>query len=148
MDKVRIPVTVEEGIFSDECKVAVRTSDGGTIHFFVDSEQVIFCGNNCFLEVAIAKARPNYIRILLPTETLEDGFRWIDVERNETGVGEEMKNKIYYEVVEIFPDEKNRTFYRTICVRERKEEAEAVLNVLYKSDSLGECSYDIIVRKY
>jgi len=53
-----------------------------------------------------------------------------------------------YEVVEVFTDENSRTFYRTICVRELKEEAEAVLRILNETDSLHECSYKILERSY
>jgi len=56
-----------------------------------------------------------------------------------------MESETLYEVVEVYPDDDNRTFYRTICVRENEEDANKVIAALVQT-SVGDEVYDIIVR--
>jgi hypothetical protein len=78
--EVLIPCKVSPGMFSDEYAVEIQL-DGKLISLFADKNLVSFKGEQAFLRVRLVGENgiPENKTVLLPSESFEEGTRWISV---------------------------------------------------------------------
>ena len=83
MDEAWIPVTTSEGIFSTEVAVSITLANGNQVSLFADKDLISNIGGHESLKVhRVRSEHPNGTEVvLLPTETFEEGSRWIEVVR-------------------------------------------------------------------
>lgn len=78
MNKVRVLCTADNGLFSNELNVRLK-SINGEVSCFVDSGLVSHMNNKSYLLVNIVSTHNDYSTVLLPSEAFENGSRWVNV---------------------------------------------------------------------
>jgi hypothetical protein len=76
-----IPVTVNDGMFTDEYAVSIKLFDGAIVSIFADKSMIQKQGGVHRLRVRVVNQDtcPDRMRVLLPRETFETSSPWVDV---------------------------------------------------------------------
>lgn len=76
-----IPVTVDDGMFTDEYAVTIRLFGGGNVSLFADKSMIREYEGVHHLKVTVMckETCPDRMRVLLPSETFETSSPWVDV---------------------------------------------------------------------
>jgi hypothetical protein len=81
MEPVLVECTVSAGMFSTEVLVKISV-DSSLKSFYVDSSLIKDLDGKKYVEARRSQKVNGHSKVLLPSETFEDGQRWVDLESN------------------------------------------------------------------
>jgi hypothetical protein len=76
-----IPCNLSAGMFGNEYAVELVSEEGKTISFFADKGLVRTNGSqhSGYIRVSVISSNAGVSKILLPSEAIESGTRWLEV---------------------------------------------------------------------
>lgn len=83
MRTILIPCETSEGMFPNEVAVTVHSASGKARTFFADRELIEERDERCYLRVTVVRETEGEIVVLLPTESYENGSRWLKPNESE-----------------------------------------------------------------